>query len=164
MLAKRLTRRGVTISGGALAAMLTPFRLGLGGPLGSGRQWFPWVHRADVVGLILHALEQPDATGAIIVVAPELVRNRDFTRALAKAVHRPAFLPAPAPALRLLLGEFSQELLASRRALPERAGALGYSFRFPGLAPALRSILEGTPEGTGRSSDGPDAARARHSR
>jgi hypothetical protein len=158
-------RLGVVLDrgGGALAAMLTPFRLGLGGPLGSGRQWFPWVHRADVVGLLARALEHADAAGAINAVAPELVRNLDFTRALARAVHRPALLPAPAPALRLLLGEFSQELLASRRVLPERAQALGYSFQFPRLEPALRAALVETDEEAGRSAEGADAAEARHS-
>jgi uncharacterized protein (TIGR01777 family) len=139
-------RLGVVLDrgGGALAAMLPPFRFGVGGPLGNGGQWFPWVHRADVVGLVLFALETPSATGAINAVAPELVRNRDFTRALASVLHRPAALPAPAFALRLLLGEFSQELLGSRRVLPEQARALGYEFRFPQLAAALRAILDGT--------------------
>jgi uncharacterized protein len=142
-------RLGVVLDrdGGALAAMLLPFRLGLGGPLGNGRQWFAWIHRADVANLFLFALENAAAAGPINAVAPEQVRNREFTRALARVLHRPAFLPSPAFALRLLLGEFSQELLSSGRVLPERARALGYQFRFPQLAPALRAIMEGPTHG-----------------
>jgi uncharacterized protein len=127
--------------GGALRSMLLPFRLGLGGPLGSGRQWFSWVHRADVIGLLLFALETPAASGPINVVAPESVRNRDFTRTLGSILHRPTVLPAPAFALRLLLGEFAGELLGSQRVIPQQAQALGYPFRFPQLGPALREIL-----------------------
>jgi uncharacterized protein len=136
-------RLGVVLAGdgGALRSMLLPFRLGLGGPLGSGRQWFSWVHRADVIGLLLFALETPAASGPINVVAPESVRNRDFTRTLGSILHRPTVLPAPAFALRLLLGEFAGELLGSQRVIPQQAQALGYPFRFPQLGPALREIL-----------------------
>jgi uncharacterized protein len=136
-------RFGVVLDrdGGALQSMLTPFRLGLGGPLGSGRQWFPWIHRADVIGLLLLALDSPAAGGALNVVAPEAVRNRDFTHTLGAVLHRPTLLPVPAFALRLLLGEFAGELLSSQRVVPEQAQALGYSFRFPGLEAALRDIL-----------------------
>jgi uncharacterized protein (TIGR01777 family) len=130
--------------GGALAQMLLPFRLGLGGPLGSGRQWFPWIHRDDVVGLALHALQNRDASGPINAVAPETVRNREFTRALGRAVRRPALLPAPAFALRLLLGEMADLLLGSQRVIPERAQATGYSFRYPRLDAALQAALHGS--------------------
>ena len=141
-------RLGVVLDrdGGALSQMLTLFRLGAGGPLGSGRQWFPWVHRADVVGLCRFALETAEASGPINAVAPHLVRNSEFARALGQALHRPALAPAPAFALRLVLGEFAETLLGSQRVLPERAEALGYAFRFPQLAPALRAIL-GPPGG-----------------
>jgi uncharacterized protein len=146
-----LLRLGVVLdrNGGALAQMLTPFRLGAGGPLGSGRQWFPWAHRADVVGLFRFALEKPEATGAINAVAPQLVRQGEFAAALGQALRRPAFVPTPAFALRLLFGEFAETLLGGQRVLPERAEALGYSFRFPQLAPALRAILEEAPEANG---------------
>jgi uncharacterized protein len=141
-------RLGVVLDrdGGALAQMLTPFRLGAGGPLGSGRQWFPWIHRADVVGLFRFALERSEAAGPINAVAPQLVRQGEFAKALGQALHRPAFVPTPAIALRLLFGEFAETLLGSQRVLPERAGALGYAYRFPQLAPALRDIL-GLPGG-----------------
>ena len=141
-------RLGVVLDrdGGALSQMLTLFRLGAGGPLGSGRQWFPWVHRADVVGLFRFALETAEASGPINAVAPHLVRNSEFARALGQALHRPALAPAPAFALRLVLGEFAETLLGSQRVLPERAEALCYAFRFPQLAPALRAIL-GPPGG-----------------
>jgi uncharacterized protein (TIGR01777 family) len=140
-------RLGVVLDrdGGALQQMLTPFRLGVGGPLGSGRQWFPWIHRADVVGLFLFALETPTAVGPVNAVAPEAVRNRDFTHTLGRILHRPTLLPAPPFALRLLLGEFAGELLGSQHVVPDQARALGYPFRFPQLEPALRDILEGTP-------------------
>jgi uncharacterized protein (TIGR01777 family) len=140
-------RLGIVLDrdGGALEQMLLPFRLGIGGPMGNGQQWMPWVHRADVIGLILFALESTAVTGALNATAPEPARNRDFGRALGRVLHRPALLPAPAFALRLLLGEFAGEILASRRVVPERAQSLGYSFQYPRLEPALRAILEGKP-------------------
>jgi len=139
-------RLGVVLDrdGGALAQMLSPFRLGAGGPLGNGRQWFPWIHRSDVIGLIQLALERNDLTGAINAVASETVRNREFAQALGRVLHRPALLPAPAVPLRLLLGEFADTLLGSQRVLPERAQAAGYAFRFPELDEALRAILDPT--------------------
>lgn len=142
-------RLGVVLDrdGGALAQMLVPFRLGAGGPLGSGRQWFPWAHRADAVGLLCFALERAAATGAINAVAPQLIRQAEFAQALGRALHRPAFLPTPALALHLLFGEFAQTLLGGQRVLAERAEALGYAFRFPQLAPALRDILDRAPGG-----------------
>ncbi len=127
--------------GGALGQMLLPFRLGLGGPLGSGQQWMPWVHRDDVVGIILHALATPSIRGPVNAVAPQPARNRDFTRTLASLLHRPALLPAPAFALRLLLGEFAEILLASQRVLPRRAQTSGYSFRYSTLESALTACL-----------------------
>jgi uncharacterized protein (TIGR01777 family) len=136
-------RLGIVLDrdGGALAPMLTPFRMGAGGPMGSGRQWFPWVHRADVVGLFLFALENAQASGPINVVAPGIVRSSEFAHALGRALHRPAFLPAPAFALRLLLGEFADSVLASQRVLPARALELGYGFQYPQLEPALQAIV-----------------------
>lgn len=127
--------------GGALQAMLPLFRLGLGGPLGSGRQWWSWVHRDDVIGAILHALEKSELKGPINVTAPQPVRQREFAQSLGRVLRRPAFLPAPAFALRLALGEFSQELLSSKRVIPQRLQATDYRFRFAELEPALADIL-----------------------
>jgi uncharacterized protein (TIGR01777 family) len=139
-------RLGVVLDrdGGALAQMLTPFRLGVGGPLGSGRQWFPWIHRADAAGLVCFALQRSEVTGALNAVAPEPVRNGEFARALGRALHRPALLPAPSLALRLLLGEFADTLLGSQRVVPERARSAGYAYQYPGLTSALHAILSPT--------------------
>ena len=136
-------RIGVVLAaeGGALARLLPPFRLGLGGPVGSGRQWVSWVARDDVVGLALHALDHPELAGALNATAPEPVRNVDLARTLGAVVHRPAILPAPAFALRLAFGEMAEVLLASQRALPAAAVAAGYVFRQPRLEPALRAIV-----------------------
>ena len=127
--------------GGALSKMLTPFKLGVGGRLGSGQQWMPWIHRDDLVGLIRFAIDQGALSGPVNAAAPKPVINRDFTSILASALHRPAFLPAPGFGLRLALGEFAEVLLGSQRVLPERALEAGYSFRFPQLEGALAAIL-----------------------
>jgi uncharacterized protein (TIGR01777 family) len=136
-------RIGVVLGprGGALAKMLPPFRLGLGGPLGSGRQNMSWVHREDLVGLVLHALDHPELQGPVNATAPGVVTNAEFARALGRALHRPAVLPAPAFGLRLLLGEASLVLLASQRCVPERALASGYDFRHPELDGALAALF-----------------------
>lgn len=132
-------RIGIVLAreGGALPMMALPFRLGLGGRLGGGRQWFPWIHVDDLVGLVAAALDEPTLSGPLNCVAPEPVRNAELTRTLARVLHRPALLPVPAFALRALLGELSQELLGSRHVLPARAGELGFAFRHPGLEDAL---------------------------
>ncbi len=127
--------------GGALPRMLLPFKLGLGGPLGSGRQWWSWVHIEDAVGLMAFALEHETLSGAVNAVAPEPVRQRDFAKTLGRVLRRPAVLPAPAFALKLALGEFAGELLASTRAVPQKAQESGYRFRFPHLEEALRDLL-----------------------
>lgn len=127
--------------GGALAAMLPPARAGLGGPMGSGRQWWSWIHRDDVVGLILHGLEHPTLRGPVNATAPEPVRQGDLARALGAALGRPAVLPTPGLALRALVGGFSSELLGSRRVRPAAATAADYRFRFPDLAAALTDLL-----------------------
>jgi len=136
-------RTGVVLdpTGGALAKMLLPFRLGLGGPLGGGRQWLPWIHMADEVAAILFLLATPAASGPFNLCAPLPVQNRDFGRALAHQLHRPSILPVPAPALRLALGELSEALLRSQRALPRRLLAAGYRFRFPELPEALADLF-----------------------
>jgi uncharacterized protein len=136
-------RTGVVLDreGGALAKMLPPFRLGLGGPLGGGRQWFPWIHRADEVGAILFLLATAAASGPFNLCAPRPVQNRDFARALGRQLRRPSILPAPAPALRLALGELAEALLTGQRAHPRRLLAAGYRFRYPDLPEALADLL-----------------------
>jgi hypothetical protein len=128
--------------GGALAMMLTPFRLGLGGPIGNGRQWMSWVHVEDVVGLILHALRTPALKGPLNATSPEPVTNRDFSKTLGRVLHRPAFLPTPVAGLRLLYGQFADVLATGQRVIPRRALDSGYRFRFPKLEPALRDVLK----------------------
>ncbi|MYB84245.1 MAG: TIGR01777 family protein [Chloroflexi bacterium] len=128
--------------GGFLAPLSRLTRFGLGGPTGSGRQWWPWVHLDDVVGLILHALDNEAVQGPLNVCAPDPARQREVASALGRVLHRPAFAPAPTFALRLALGEFATELLNSRRALPAAALASGYAFRHTDLAAALRDIYE----------------------
>jgi uncharacterized protein (TIGR01777 family) len=140
-----MTRFGVILSatGGALPQMLRPFRFGAGGRLGDGRQWISWIALVDVVGLIRAAIEDSRYSGPLNVVSPNPVQNAEFTRIVARVLHRPAIFPAPAFALRLLLGEMADSLLlASQRAVPERPLALGYRFRFPHFETALRSILD----------------------
>jgi len=132
----------LTPDGGALRKMLPAFRAGVGGPIGRGRQWFPWVHLDDVVSSVEWALTDPTASGAYNVVAPGIVRQRDFARALGRAVHRPAFVPAPAAALRLLFGELADEaLLASTRAVPAALERDGFAFAHPQLDGALANLL-----------------------
>ena len=127
--------------GGMLARLLPPFRLGLGGRLGSGQQWMPWIHLDDLVGLFDHLLRSNDAQGAFNACAPEAVRNSDFTRALGQALHRPTLLPAPAWALRLALGEMSVLLLGGQHLQPQRTQASGFHWRYPHLEPALMALL-----------------------
>ena len=127
--------------GGALPRMLPPFRMGVGGKLGSGKHWMSWIHLEDLAALFQFALANP-VTGPLNGVAPNPVINADFTRALAAAVHRPAIFPVPAFALRLLFGEMSEILLSSQRALPQAAEAAGFRFRYPELAPALAAVLK----------------------
>lgn len=136
-------RTGIVLGagGGALAKMLTPFKLGGGGPLGNGRQWMPWIHVADLARLYLHASETVSIRGAMNAVAPNPVRNSEFTKALARQLHRPAFMPAPYFGLRLLFGEFAKVLFASQRVIPRVALDTGFVFQYPEIAAALREIL-----------------------
>jgi len=128
--------------GGALAKMLPPFRLGLGGPLGAGTQMVPWIHLDDEAGAIAFLMATPGLSGPFNLAAPEAVDSRGFARALGRALGRPAFLPAPGFALRLLLGQMAEEVLLSGvRAEPTRLLAAGYRFRHPGLAGALAAAL-----------------------
>ena len=137
-------RFGVVLSreGGALPRMLMPFKFGLGGRLGSGRQWMAWIALEDAIEIIRAAVTDDRMAGALNVTAPNPVRNADFTRATASVLGRPAFFAAPAFALRLAVGEMADALLlASQRVVPERLVELDYKFRFAELEPALRVIL-----------------------
>lgn len=135
-------RIGLVMSreGGALERMLPVFRMGLGGTMGPGTQWWPWIHVDDVIGLVQHAIRNAGVRGPLNATAPEPMRQRDFANTLAKVLRRPAFLPAPALALRTVLGEFAAELLASRRVMPQAALASGYAFRFPTLDACLSDV------------------------
>jgi len=136
-------RTGVVLGpgGGALQRMLPLFKAGLGGRLGSGRQWMSWINLEDLVELICLALEQPELAGPLNATAPSPVTNAEFTRQLAARLRRPALLPVPAFALRMVFGEMASVLLDSQRVLPQAALAAGFRFRYPELGPALRDLL-----------------------
>jgi uncharacterized protein (TIGR01777 family) len=138
-----MVRVGVVLDkeGGALQKLLLPFKLGAGGPVASGRQWMSWIHHADLVGLFLFALDTAKAVGPLNGTAPNPVTNRDFGKALGRALHRPAFVWTPRIALRLTLGEVANVITTGQRVLPKRPLGLGYSYRFPTLDDALADIL-----------------------
>ena len=133
--------------GGALQAMLPPFRFGVGGPLGSGSQWWPWIHLEDDVALYMFAIDRQDASGAINAVSPDLATNARVSQALGHALRRPSLAIAPAPALKIVLGEFADSLLASQLILPARAQDLGFDFRHESLD---RALLDSIAPGSGR--------------
>ena len=129
-------------NGGALPQMLLPFKLGAGGPVGSGKQYWPWIHLRDWVGLVRWALQNAHAAGPVNATAPNPVTNAEFAKALGQAMHRPSFMPAPAFALRLALGELADGLLLSgQRAVPERASRQGFTFAHPHVGGALQAIF-----------------------
>jgi uncharacterized protein (TIGR01777 family) len=129
--------------GGALPEMLPPFWFGAGGPVGSGRQYWPWIHRRDWIDLVRWTIQSPKASGPINASSPNPVTNKVFARALGRAVHRPAFMPAPAFALKLLLGEMAEALLLSgQRAIPAKAEGLGFRFTYAQLDDALSAIFK----------------------
>lgn len=138
-----LMRTGVVLdpTGGALKTMLPPFRAGVGGPVAGGAQYMPWIHVDDVVGMYLAALGDDSWSGPVNVTAPEPATNRDFSKALGRALHRPAIAPVPAFALRLLYGDMAEIVTEGQRAVPARAQALGYPFRQPDLDAALAAAL-----------------------
>ena len=141
---RAVARTGIVLAreGGALPAMSLPFKLMIGGPIGDGRQWFPWIHIDDEVGALRFLLERKNARGAFNLTAPHPVTNRELTRTLARVLRRPGFLPAPGFALRIALGEMAESLLQGQRAVPSRLLELGYAFRWPDLEPALRHLLD----------------------
>jgi uncharacterized protein (TIGR01777 family) len=139
-----VARFGIILArhGGALAKIMLPFKIGAGGKLGSGQQWMSWVMLDDVVGILRFAIENASLRGAVNVVAPQPVRNEEFTKVLAKALHRPALFPAPAFALRLALGEMADALLlSSQRVVPSRLQQLGFRFEHTELPTALAAVL-----------------------
>lgn len=137
-------RNGIVISkeGGALKRLLTPFRLGLGGTIGSGAQYMSWIHIDDLVQLLLLVIDNVQAHGSLNATSPKPVTNRDFSKALGSVLGRPVFLRIPEFALRLQVGEGAAALASSQRALPARAEELGFSFRHPDISEALASLLE----------------------
>jgi len=137
-------RTGIVLDkqGGAMPQMMLPFRLGAGGPVGSGRQYWPWIHRADWIGMVRWLLLADRASGPFNATGPEPVTNAEFAKALGRAMHRPALLPTPGFILRVVLGEMADGLLlAGQRAIPQRAEQAGFVFRYRHLAPALEAIF-----------------------
>jgi hypothetical protein len=138
-------RTGLVLAadGGALPKMLPPFKLFAGGPVGSGRQYWPWIHRDDWIGLVRWTIDQSTVSGAVNATAPNPVTNAEFSEALGAALHRPSLLPAPAFALRLLLGEMADALLLSgQRAIPAKAQHQGFTFKYERISDALRAIFD----------------------
>lgn len=138
-----LVRTGLVLAdgGGMLQRLLPPFKMGMGGPIGNGRQWMPWVHIEDQIALIDFLMNRDDARGPYNACAPSPARNRDFAKTLASVLHRPSFMPMPAVALRVLLGELSILLLGGQRARPDRLQEAGFTFRFTDLRAALENLL-----------------------
>ena len=140
-----VARFGIILArhGGALAKMLLPFKLGAGGRLGSGKQWMSWITLEDVVEILRLAIENGTVRGAVNIVAPNALQNAEFTKLLAKTLHRPALFPAPAFALRLALGEMADALLlSSQRVKPQFLEKLGYRFLHADLSSALNAVLQ----------------------
>src|SRR5262249_17588236 len=138
-----LVRIGVVLDrqGGALAKLLLPFKLCVGGPVGNGKQWVSWIHHDDLAGLFLFGPDPPAAHGPLNGTAPNPVTNKQFSKALGRALHRPALLPTPAFMLRLLLGEVSDVVAKGQRVVPQRALSLGYQFQYGDIDAALRQIV-----------------------
>jgi uncharacterized protein (TIGR01777 family) len=137
-----IVRTGIVLGmGGAMAKMLLPFKLFAGGPLGSGRQWFSWIHRDDLVNLILRSLAQPDMQGVYNATAPHPVRMDEFCKVLGEAINRPSWLPVPGFALEALLGDAAQVVLEGQQVLPKRTLESGFEYKYPTLLPAVQQIL-----------------------
>lgn len=138
-----MVRVGVVLGkeGGAIEKMLMPFKLGVGGPLGNGKQWMPWIHVDDVAAMFVFAAKQSGLSGPMNGVAPNCVTNKEFTKAFAAALHRPAILPTPYFALRVMIGEFAQVLFASQRIVPKVAIDHGFQFCYPTIREAMEAIF-----------------------
>ncbi len=138
-----MVRTGIVLDagGGALAKMLPPFRAGIGGPIGGGKQYMPWIHLDDLVGIYIAAIDNPTFQGPINASAPEPVTNKQFAKALGRGLHRPALVPVPGFTVKLLYGEMSQIVLNGVRMVPGRVAELGYEFKHPDLDEALRDTL-----------------------
>jgi uncharacterized protein len=128
-------------NGGALKKMLTPFRLGVGGPIGGGKQWMSWIHRVDLIALILFLLQESTVRGAFNACSPHPVTNAEFTRALGEALHRPAVIPVPAFAVKALFGQMGQVVLDSQRAIPDAAIRAGFTFKYSDIYGALAEVV-----------------------
>jgi hypothetical protein len=123
--------------------MLPPFWFGVGGPIGSGRQYWPWIHRLDWIELVRFAIETPGVSGPLNATAPNSVTNAQFAKALGHAMHRPAFMPTPGFVLKVILGEMAEALLLSgQRAIPAKAERLGFTFTYPRLEPTLAALFK----------------------
>jgi hypothetical protein len=139
-----LTRFGIVLgkNGGALGQMIPLFKYFIGGPLGSGRQWFSWVHMADLAQAFIFLLVHKEISGAINLCSPNPVRNKDLGKAIGKVLHRPSFLPAPGFMIELILGEFGSVLLRGQRVIPRRLLDASFKFRYPDIEAALKSVIE----------------------
>lgn len=140
-----IARFGVVLGkgGGAIATMKTPFKLAMGGPIGSGKQWFPWIHLDDVLAAIIYILQGETLNGVFNFTAPEQTRQKEFASSLGKVLNRPALMPAPAFIMKMVLGEFGSSLLQGQKVLPKALQESGYVFFHPDLQPALEDILGG---------------------
>lgn len=138
-----ITRFGIVLgkNGGALGQMLPLFKFFLGGPLGSGRQWFSWVHAHDLVEAFIFLLQKKDISGAFNLCSPQPVRNKELGHAIGRVLHRPAFMPAPGFMIKLILGEFGSVLLEGQRVIPKKLTEAGYKFKYPGIDEALKNIV-----------------------
>ncbi|HVF79692.1 MAG TPA: DUF1731 domain-containing protein [Solirubrobacteraceae bacterium] len=137
-------RTGITLHAGSgvLASMMLPFRLGLGGPLAGGRQYLPWIHHEDLIGLYMSAIDAPGFSGAINGSAPAPVTNREFSKALGRALHRPAVVPVPGIAARIIAGDVGKYAVTGVRMVPGRADELGYTFAYSDIDGALNATLK----------------------
>lgn len=136
-------RTGIVLhpEGGALEKFLPPFKMFIGGPLGSGKQWFPWIHLDDIALLFVYALENEKLTGPVNGTAPNPVRMKDFTKSLGRVLHRPSFFKVPGFVLKIILGEAATEVLSGARVIPDKADAAGFEFKYPFVEEALRDLL-----------------------
>ncbi len=136
-------RFGVVLGrdGGALEKMIPPIRFFVGGPIGSGKQWFPWIHVEDLISAIMYVLENKDVNGPLNFTAPKVIRNIELVKTIAGILHRPAFMPAPSFMIRLILGEFGSSILASQRVIPDKLLKYGFEFKYPDIRSAVLNII-----------------------